>query len=110
MAHDELGSHMRDELGITEIATARPLQAAWTSATAFTVGALFPLIAILAAPISVRIAVCVVVVLFALVALGALGARAGGAPWGRAAARVVVWSSVAMALTYTIGRVVGAHV
>jgi VIT1/CCC1 family predicted Fe2+/Mn2+ transporter len=110
MAHDELGSHMRDELGITEIATARPIQAAWTSAAAFTVGALFPLVAILAAPASVRIPVCVVVVLAALVALGAVGARAGGAPLGRAAVRVLLWSSLAMALTYSIGRLVGAVV
>ena len=92
MAHDELGAHMRDELGITEIAAASPFQAAWTSVIAFTAGAILPLLAITLAPTSVRIAVCAVVALLALVGLGALGARAGGAPWkrGAAARRVVV--------------------
>lgn len=109
MAHDELGAHMRDELGITDVATARPFQAAWTSVLAFTVAALFPLIAIIAAPHSARIPVCAVVSLLALVGLGALGAYAGGARWQRAALRVVLWSSLAMALTFTIGRLVGTQ-
>ena len=110
MAHDELGAHMRDELGITDVAMARPLQAAWTSAAAFTAGAIFPLLAITLLPVSARILACAVVSLFALVGLGALGAYAGGAEWKRAAARVVLWSSLAMALTYGIGRIVGANV
>jgi len=110
MAHDELGAHMRDELGITEIAQARPLQAALTSAVAFTCGAVFPLTAIITAPKSTRIAVCAVVSLRALVLLGVLGARVGGAPWKRAAARVVTWSTLAMVVTYGIGRLVGATV
>ncbi|HWS46176.1 MAG TPA: VIT family protein [Acidimicrobiia bacterium] len=110
MAHDELGAHMRDELGITEVAMARPLQAAWTSALAFTTGAILPLLAITLTPTSARIIVCAAVALVALVGLGALGAKAGGAPWRRAALRVVVWSSLAMALTYGIGRLVGASV
>ncbi len=110
MAHDELGAHMRDELGITEVAKARPLQAAWTSLLAFAAGAVFPLLAISLAPASGRIAVCAAVSLLALVLLGVLGARAGGAPWQRAAARVVAWSSLAMLVTYGIGRLVGATV
>lgn len=110
MAHDELGAHMRDELGITEIAQARPLQAALTSAVSFTCGAVFPLAAILAAPKSARIAVCGIVSLLALVLLGVVGARVGGAPWKRAAARVVTWSTLAMVVTYGIGRLVGATV
>jgi VIT1/CCC1 family predicted Fe2+/Mn2+ transporter len=110
MAHDELGAHMRDELGITEIAQARPLQAALTSAVAFTCGAVFPLVAIIAAPKSARIAACAVVSLLALVLLGVVGARVGGAPWKRAAARVVTWSTLAMVVTYGIGRLVGATV
>jgi len=110
MAHDELGAHMRDELGITEVARARPFQAAWTSAIAFTAGALFPLFAISLSPTTARIAVCAAVSLLALVGLGALGAFAGGAPWRRASARVVAWSSLAMILTYAIGRLVGATV
>ncbi len=110
MAHDELGAHMRDELGITEIAKARPLQAAWTSALAFTSGAIFPLLAISVAPRSIRIAVCAVISLLALVLLGVLGARVGGAPWKRAVMRVVAWSSLAMLVTYGIGWLVGVTV
>ena len=110
MAHDELGAHMRDELGITEVATARPFQAAGVSALSFLAGAILPLIAVLAAPISSRIAVTAVVALLALVGLGALSAYAGGARWMRASARVVAWSSVAMAMTYIIGRLVDANV
>ncbi len=110
MAHDAVGAHVRDELGITEIAQARPFQASWTSAIAFTSGAILPLLAITLTPTSARIAVTVVVALAALLGLGALGAYAGGAPLKRAAARVVAWSSVAMALTYAVGRLVGANI
>jgi vacuolar iron transporter family protein len=110
MAHDELGAHARDELGITEQSTARPFQAAWTSALSFTAGAIVPVLAITLSPISLRIGVTAVLALIALVALGALGARAGGAPWQRAAVRVVSLSSLAMGLTYAIGRVVGTNV
>ena len=110
MAHDAVGAHVRDELGITEIAQARPFQASWTSAIAFTSGAILPLLAITLSPTSVRIAVTVVVAIGALLGLGALGAYAGGAPLKRAAARVVAWSSVAMALTYAVGRLVGANI
>jgi VIT1/CCC1 family predicted Fe2+/Mn2+ transporter len=110
MAHDELGAHMRDELGITEIAQARPLQAAWTSALSFTIGAVFPLVAITVSPTGARIVVCAAVALIALVGLGTVGALAGGASWRRAATRVVAWSSLAMLATYLIGRLVGANV
>jgi len=110
MAHDELGAHMRDELGITDVAIARPFQAAGTSAVAFTVGALIPFAAVTLAPISVRIVVTAVAALAALIGLGALSAVAGGARWTRAAARVVAWSSLAMAVTWGIGRLVGANI
>jgi VIT1/CCC1 family predicted Fe2+/Mn2+ transporter len=110
MAHDELGAHARDELGITEVSTARPFQAAWTSAVAFTSGAIIPVLAVSLSPTSARIAVTAVVALIALFVLGALGARAGGAPWRRAALRVVGLSSIAMALTWAIGRLVGTAV
>jgi VIT1/CCC1 family predicted Fe2+/Mn2+ transporter len=101
---------MRDELGITEAAIARPLQAALTSAASFTVGAILPFVAVTLAPISVRIAVTAVIALLALIGLGAISAVAGGARWARAAARVVVWSSLAMAVTWGIGRLVGANI
>jgi vacuolar iron transporter family protein len=110
MAHDQLGAHARDELGITEISEARPLQAAYTSAAAFTAGAIVPLLAITLSPIGIRIALTAALALVALAALGTLGARAGGAPWRRAAGRVVVLSSLAMALTYGIGSIVGKAV
>ena len=110
MAHDELGAHARDELGITEVSIARPLQAASTSVVAFATGALVPVLASSLTPTDMRIAVTAVLSLVALFALGAFGARAGGAPWWRASIRVVVLSSLAMALTYGIGRIVGANV
>jgi VIT1/CCC1 family predicted Fe2+/Mn2+ transporter len=110
MAQDELGAHMRDELGITDVALARPFQAAGTSAVAFTVGALLPLIAVSFAPASIRVIVTAVVALAALVGLGALSAYLGGARWTRAAVRVVAWSSAAMLMTWAIGRLVDARV
>jgi VIT1/CCC1 family predicted Fe2+/Mn2+ transporter len=110
MARAPLETHLRDELGITELAKANPVQAAWSSAAAFLVGAMGPLLAISVSPESLRIPITVVVVLVSLVALGALGARAGGAPWRRASARVLFWSSLAMIVTYAIGRALGAVV
>lgn len=110
MAYDELGAHARDELGITEVSTARPFQAAWTSAAAFTAGAIVPVLSVSLAPISLRIVVTALIALVALAVLGTVGARVGGAPWKRAAARVVALSSLAMALTWAIGRLVGTSV
>lgn len=107
--HDAFASHVRDELGITEIAAARPLQAAWTSAAAFVTGAAVPLAAALGSPRGARIAITVAVAIVGLASLGVLGARAGGAPASRAAGRVLVWSSLAMAATFAIGRVVGTQ-
>jgi vacuolar iron transporter family protein len=109
-AHDVLGAHLRDEIGLTSISEARPIQAAWTSAVAFTSGAIFPLLAASLAPTDGRIIVTAAVALLALLGLGAIGALAGGAPWRRAATRVVFWSSLAMLVTYGIGRVVGANI
>ncbi len=110
MAHDDLGAHARDEIGITEVAAARPLLAATASALAFTAGAFFPLLAAAVVGTSARIAVTAIVALVALALIGAIGARAGGAPIGRAAARVLAWGGAAMLLTYVIGRIVGAAV
>lgn len=108
--HDALGAHARDELGLDEERRAQPLQAAWTSALSFSVGAILPVLAVGLAPHAVRIAICVGVTLAALAALGYLGARLGGAHRVRAAARVLVWGSVAMAVTSGIGALVGAAV
>jgi VIT1/CCC1 family predicted Fe2+/Mn2+ transporter len=110
MAHDAVGAHARDELGISEIAAARPLQAALTSVAAFTAGALVPVLAITIPDKTVRIGVTAALCVVALFALGALGAQLGGAPRLRAAVRVATLSVLAMVVTYAIGRVVGANV
>lgn len=109
-AHDALGAHVRDELGLSDEQLARPLQAAGSSAAAFATGAALPLLAAGVAPGDVRVPAIVVVTLFALAALGALGARAGGAPALRPTRRVVFWGVVAMAVTYGIGAIVGTAV
>lgn len=108
MAHDALGAHARDELGITEVATARPLQAAWTSAAAFSVGAALPLGMVVVTPRAQVTGVVVGTALAFLVLLGALAARTGGAPVGPAAARVAFWGALAMGLTMLVGRLFGA--
>ncbi len=111
MAHDAVGAHARDELGITEIAIARPFQAASTSVAAFTVGALVPLLAChVRRPRAIRIGLTAVLTLLALLGLGALGAQLGGAPRGRAALRTLALSLISMAVTFAIGRIVGATV
>ena len=107
---DALAAHARDELGLEDQRRAKPLQAAWASALAFSVGALLPLVAIGVARAGARIAACVAVTLVALALLGDLGARLGGARRLRAATRVLVWGAVAMAITSAIGALVGAAV
>jgi vacuolar iron transporter family protein len=110
MAKDEVGAHMRDELGITEVSAARPAQAAWISALAFSAGAALPLLAMILSGRSVRVAVTAMVAIVALIVLGMLGARAGGAPRVRAVMRVLGWSVAAMVVTYAIGRIVGTNI
>jgi vacuolar iron transporter family protein len=102
-----LAAHARDELGLEEHRRARPLQAAWTSALAFSTGAILPLVAIGLAPASVRAAVCVAATLVGLALLGDTGARLGGARRLPATTRVLVWGAVAMAVTAGIGALVG---
>jgi VIT1/CCC1 family predicted Fe2+/Mn2+ transporter len=109
MAKDDLGAHARDELGITELATAKPWQAAWTSAVSFTAGAIWPVLAVFS-PTSARAWVVAAVTLVALAVLGAIGATLGGAPRGRAAARTLVLSTTALVVSYLIGRAVGAAI
>jgi vacuolar iron transporter family protein len=108
--HDALGAHVRDELGITDLAMARPQQAAGSSAAAFTVGALIPLLAALASTSAPRIPVVAASALAALGLLGALGARLGGAPTGAAALRITVLGALAMAVSAAIGATVGTAV
>jgi len=110
MAHDPLAAHARDELGISEVTTARPLQAALASALTFTAGAAAPLLAIAVAPASVLVVAVAIVSLACLGALGVLGARAGGAPISRSLLRVMFWGALAMALTAGVGRLFGTAV
>ena len=111
MANDAIGAHARDELGITIETTARPVQAALTSAATFTAGASLPMLAAWLSPIGppMIIAVSAASLLF-LAMLGAIGAKTGGAPVGKATLRVAFWGALAMAITAGIGRLVGASV
>lgn len=109
-AHDQLGTHMRDELGIDEQSLARPLQAAWISAVSFAGFAMIPLLAFLVAPASVRALAIAAVSLVSLALLGALGGRLGGAPVVRAALRVTLGGGLAMGATAIIGHLLGVSV
>lgn len=109
-AHDRLRAHLRDELGIDPEALARPLQAAWISALSFGTFATVPIVALLIAPAELRIALIAGVSLASLGLLGALGARLGGAPMHRAALRVCIGGSLAMAVTAVIGHWLGVSV
>jgi vacuolar iron transporter family protein len=110
MAHDALAAHARDELGITEQMTARPLQAAAASAATFTLGAALPLLVVLFAPLIQLSLLVSCASLVCLAALGALAAHTGGAsPW-IGAGRVAFWGALAMAATAIIGKLFGATV
>ena len=110
MAHDALGAHARDELGISATMAARPVQAAFTSAATFAAGAALPLLAAALATGAVQIAIVAITALVFLAALGAVGAEAGGAPVVAAAVRVTFWGALAMAVTALIGTAFGAVV
>ncbi len=103
MAHDALGAHARDELGITEIHRARPVQAALASAASFAVGAALPLVMVLVAPRTMLTALVVAVSLICLGSLGAIASRAGGAKAWVGALRVTFWGALAMGITYGVG-------
>ena len=110
MAHDSLGAHARDELGITSFTTARPVQAALTSAATFATGAALPLVTVAIAPDDVLLAAVALSAFVGLGVLGAMGARAGGANVPRSMIRVVFWGVLAMAVTAGIGRLFGTVV
>ncbi len=107
MAKDALGAHSRDELGISETTTARPVQAALASAATFTVGAAAPLILVLISPAALLLPVVAVGSLLFLALLGMIGAKAGGAGILRPTIRVMFWGALAMALTTGIGALFG---
>ena len=108
MAHDALGAHARDELGISETLKARPMQAAFTSAGSFAMGAAMPLLTAALVPVAILIPVVSGTSLVFLAILGGLAARVGGAPVTVGAMRVTFWGALAMALTAGIGALFGA--
>nr|WP_042674166.1 VIT family protein [Methylobacterium sp. B34] len=110
MAEDALGAHAQDELGISEVTTARPVQAALTSAATFSAGAALPLATAALSPGNLAVYTVSGASLVFLAVLGALGAKAGGAPIARATVRVTFWGVLAMAVTAGIGSLVGKAV
>jgi VIT1/CCC1 family predicted Fe2+/Mn2+ transporter len=110
MAKDALAAHARDELGISEMITARPIQAALTSAVTFAVGAALPLLTVVVSPVAYMIPVVSGTSLVFLALLGTLAAYTGGAPIMAGAARVTFWGAIAMALTAGVGHLFGAVV
>ena len=110
MAKDPLGAHAHDELGISEITTARPVQAALTSAITFSVGAAMPLLLAVVSPAASLVPAVSIASLGFLAVLGAIGAKTGGANVVRATVHVTFWGAMAMAVTAGIGRLFGAVV
>jgi VIT1/CCC1 family predicted Fe2+/Mn2+ transporter len=109
-AKDALKAHARDELHISDMTAARPIQAALTSAATFAIGASLPLVLVLVAPVATLVPAVSVASLAFLALLGAVGARAGGANMVTAVIRVTFWGAIAMAITAGIGRIFGAVV
>jgi VIT1/CCC1 family predicted Fe2+/Mn2+ transporter len=107
MVHDALGAHARDEIGISESVAAQPVQAAFSSAGTFTLGAALPLMIAWAIPATLLIPAVAVASLVFLAALGAIAARVGGARMAIGATRVTFWGALAMALTAGVGRLFG---
>jgi vacuolar iron transporter family protein len=108
MAKDALGAHARDELGISDTLSARPVQAAFASAGSFTIGAVLPLLLVLIVPRPALVWTVSCGSLLFLALLGATAARAGGSPVWKSIARVTFWGALAMALTAGVGALFGA--
>jgi vacuolar iron transporter family protein len=110
MAHDALGAHARDELGLTEVHTARPIQAALASAVTFAVGAALPLVLTWLSPSTLTVPMVSIGSLLFLALLGGVAARVGGANVVTGVGRVALWGALAMAATAAVGRIFGAVV
>ncbi len=106
-AHDALGAHARDELGLSHVSKAQPIQAAWTSAGSFAVGAVLPLFVLIVSPKSLIVVSVAAASLASLALLGGLAAKAGGAGIVRGSLRVTLWGALAMALTSAVGKLFG---
>jgi VIT1/CCC1 family predicted Fe2+/Mn2+ transporter len=110
MAKDALAAHARDELGMSEFTSARPLQAALASAVTFSAGAAPPLLVVALAPLSMLVPIVAIVSLACLAILGTLGARAGKAPVAKSVVRVTFWGMLAMAVTAGVGWLFGTAI
>jgi VIT1/CCC1 family predicted Fe2+/Mn2+ transporter len=108
--HDALGAHVRDELGITEMSQANPIQAALASGAAFTAGGFLPLMVALLAPVALMEYALYLVTIVALVILGTVSARAGGSSTKKAIIRIVIWGTIAMGLSALVGYLFGVRV
>lgn len=108
--HDALGAHIRDELGINEISQAKPIQAAFASGAAFTVGGVLPLLAALFLPLKNMEYYLYGLAIFFLIILGGLAAKTGGSNIGKAIIRITFWGTVAMGLTALVGYLFGVNV
>jgi VIT1/CCC1 family predicted Fe2+/Mn2+ transporter len=109
-AHDALGAHARDELGISDLTAARPLQAALASAATFSAGAALPILVVVLVPKGAIVISVIAASLLFLLALGFLGARAGGSPVMKSIIRVVFWGALAMAVTAAVGSLFNTKV
>ncbi|AKA39555.1 VIT family protein [Yersinia ruckeri] len=107
MSHDALGAHARDELGISAITAARPLQAAWTSAMSFSAGALLPLLVALIVSVDWAIPAVSLSALISLAILGGIAAKTGGAPIRQGIIRITFWSALAMGVSSVVGMLFG---
>jgi VIT1/CCC1 family predicted Fe2+/Mn2+ transporter len=110
MKHDALAAHARDELGISETMSARPVQAAFASAASFAIGAAMPLITVLVAPESSLVPVVSGMSLLFLAVLGVISSQVGGTPIIKSTIRVTFWGALAMALTALVGAIFGTTV
>lgn len=109
-AHDALGTHIRDELGINELSQAKPLQAAWASGAAFSAGGILPLLVTLFMPIQHMAYYLYGFAIFFLIVLGVLAAKTGGSRIGKAIVRITLWGTAAMGLTALVGHLFGVSI
>jgi len=106
---DALGTHIRDELGINEISKANPIQAAFASGAAFTIGGILPLLVTIFAPVETMEYFLYGFTILSLIILGAVSAKTGGSSIGKAVIRIVIWGTIAMGLSALVGYVFGVN-
>jgi vacuolar iron transporter family protein len=107
---DAVGTHMRDELGINEISQAKPIQAAFASGAAFTIGGLLPLLVTLFAPVATMEYFLYSITILSLIFLGVVSARTGGSNVNKAVIRIVIWGTIAMGLSALVGYIFGVNI